>query len=112
MTGPKIGRVYADDDPVSQNRPDRPEPSLMRKAILLKLEQMKAAAFDRDAEQAFDALEEVMKWHQPWQFWTQVFRPTYIGERYDGAGCRSCGPSPSRDCMTVRGIAQGLRIME
>lgn len=40
---------------------------------------MKAEAFDRDAELAVDALIEVMEWRKPWQFWTQMFRPTYVG---------------------------------
>ena len=104
----RIGKVYSDEE-LKAFGVILPEPSLMGMAVWMKLQEMKDAVWDRDAEMCVDALLEVIEWHKPWQHWEQVFRPTYVGTRYLGPGCRTCGPMPG-DCMTVRGIAMKLGV--
>lgn len=95
----KIGRVYQDGDSLRVT----PAPqSDIQNALRARL--TRDTPWDTETERALAALLDVLGWHKPWQHWEQVFRPTYIGDRYLGTGCRSCGPGMT-DCPTVTAIA-------
>lgn len=106
MSPVRIGTILKD----GEEYPVAPEPSSLRLALLARLRETKAAAFDQDAEQMASALLSVMDWHEPWVHFEQIFRPTYLGTRYLGPGCRTCGTMPMADCLTVQTIAQHLGV--
>lgn len=102
MTHLIVGSIYQDG--AEGRRTPAPE-SPTRTALLAKIAAARIAAWDSEQENALDALLAVLDWHRPSQIWKQIFKPTYIGDRYLGVGCRSCNWRAASDCPTVRAIA-------
>jgi hypothetical protein len=103
----RVGSIYQDS---SANRSTPAPESPTRTRLLAKISAARIAAWDSEQENALDALIAVLDWHRPWQLWKQVFKPTYIGDRYLGVGCRSCDWRAASDCPTVRAIAAAFRV--
>lgn len=102
-----VGSIYQ-DSAAGRYTPVPISPA--REKLIVKLTAAREAASDSDQERSVTALLEVLDWHRPWQIWRQTFAPTYIGDRYQGVGCRSCNWSSASDCPTVRAIAASFGI--
>lgn len=107
MTHLIVGSIYQDG--AAGRRTPAPE-SPTRTALLAKIAATRIATWDSEQENALDALLAVLDWHRPTQIWKQVFKSTYIGDRYLGVGCRSCNWRAASDCPTVRAIATAFHI--
>lgn len=103
----RVGSIYQDAS--DSRRTPAPE-SPTRTRLLAKIAAARIATWDSEQENALDALIAVLGWHRPWQIWKQVFKPTYIGDRYLGTGCRSCNWRAASDCPTVLAIAAAFRV--
>ncbi|HDH5422528.1 TPA: hypothetical protein PIH69_002947 [Staphylococcus aureus] len=107
MTDLIVGSIYQGG--AEGRRAPAPE-SPTRTVLLAKIAAARIVAWDSEQENALDALLAVLDWHRPTQIWKQVFKPTYIGDRYLGVGCRSCNWRAASDCPTVRAIATAFRV--
>lgn len=104
MTDPlKVGRVYTELPPLERMT------STYYEAVKARAWEIWRGSFDYDTQRSGQALLSVLAWHTPWRHWEQVFRPTYVGDRFLGGGCRSCGPG-MYPCLTVRAIGDALHI--
>jgi hypothetical protein len=107
MTKLAMGRIYHDGE-LDRMTLEPLVPSDLRVRLTERL--AATGQWDREDEAAFVALRAVMDWHIPWRHWEQIFKPTYIGTRYLGVGCRSCDWRSERDCPTVVAIATAFNI--
>lgn len=102
-----VGSIYQDSS-ASRYQPAPESPT--RAVLLAKIAAARVVAWDSEQENALDALLAALDWHRPWQIWQQVFKPNYIGDRYLGAGCRSCNWRAASDCPTVLAIAAAFHV--
>lgn len=103
---PIRGSIYHD----APARYAAPTPWARRDSALVRLAADQQQVFDGHAEQALDALVQVLEWHRPWMHWEQVFDPIYIGDRFEGQGCRSCNWLSPNECPTATIICDTLGI--
>lgn len=102
------GRLYRDDDG-HPHAEAQLEPWDLRDRALAVLREDLEMVFDSADERRIRALLDVLDWHRPWMRWEQVFAPRYVGSRFLGQGCRSCGPGKT-ECGTARAVAAALGI--